>query len=258
MKLAFFSDIHANLPALEAVLADIDSQAPDAVFCLGDLVGYNIWPNEVAGLIRLRNIPTLAGNYDYGIGRGSDECGCAYKSEEEKGWGDESIAFTNEIVHSSTRNYLRTLPKHMALEFELQESFPMRILLVHGSPRRINEYLHADRPDKSLLRLMNQAESDLLLFGHTHIPYHRILEDSLDGQQRFRHAINLGAVGKPKDGDPRACYVLLELNASSTLEHPGGIDVVHRRVEYDVEKAARAVEQSKLPNAYADMLRKAY
>jgi predicted phosphodiesterase len=85
MKIALFSDIHANLPALEAVLADMDAQQPDAVYCLGDLVGYNIWPNEVADIIRKRGIPTIAGNYDEGIGKHSDDCGCAYKTDEEKG-----------------------------------------------------------------------------------------------------------------------------------------------------------------------------
>lgn len=95
MKIAFFSDIHANLPALEAVLADIDNQKPDFIYCLGDLVGYNIWPNEVLGLIRERGIPTIAGNYDEGIGLTSYDCGFAYKSDEEKANGAVSIAFTN-------------------------------------------------------------------------------------------------------------------------------------------------------------------
>src|ERR1700726_823139 len=98
MKIALFSDIHANLPALEAVLANIDTQKPDAVYCLGDLVGYNIWPNEVIDTIRSSKIPTIAGNYDFGIGRGSDDCGCAYKTDEEKAMGKISIAYTNEVT----------------------------------------------------------------------------------------------------------------------------------------------------------------
>ncbi len=92
MKIALFSDIHANLPALEACLADIDRQQPDAVYCLGDLVGYNTWPNEVINTIRRRGIPTIAGNYDYGIGRTSDECGCAYKTEDDKAMGAGTCA----------------------------------------------------------------------------------------------------------------------------------------------------------------------
>ena len=77
MRIALFSDIHANLPALEACLQSIEEQKPDAIYCLGDLVGYNIWPNEVINEIRKRGIPTIAGNYDQGIGLMSGECGCA-------------------------------------------------------------------------------------------------------------------------------------------------------------------------------------
>ena len=94
MKIALFSDIHANLPALEAFFDDLNKENIDALYCLGDLVGYNIWPNEVIEVIRERKIPTLAGNYDFGVGRNSDDCGCAYKTDEDKAMGAQSIAFT--------------------------------------------------------------------------------------------------------------------------------------------------------------------
>ncbi|HEY0176141.1 MAG TPA: metallophosphoesterase family protein, partial [Pedobacter sp.] len=200
MKIALFSDIHANLPALEAFFKDTDTRNLDAIYCLGDLVGYNIWPNEVIDEIRKRRIPTIAGNYDFGIGRTSDECGCAYKTEEEKALGRISITYTNEIVKEEQRAYLRTLPAHIRLEFQLNET-QLNVLLVHGSPRKINEYLFEDREEKSMLRIMEQANADLMFFGHTHKPYHRILNSGTDGADHFRHAINIGSVGKPKDGD---------------------------------------------------------
>lgn len=256
MKIAFFSDIHANLPALEAVLADIDLQKPDFVYCLGDLVGYNVWPNEVTELIRQRNIPTLAGNYDEGIGLNSNECGCAYKSDEEKGWGKQSISFTNEVVNDEVRSYLRLLPRHMSLRFENNEEV-INLLMVHGSPRKINEYLFEDRPEKSLLRIMEESDADIMLFGHTHKPYHRMLEYQKDGRSAYRHAINLGSVGKPKDSDPRACYVIVTFNEDLSLFNSESVVVNFVRVDYDVEKAARAVEESPLPNVYADKLRSA-
>src|ERR1700712_1353934 len=103
MKIALFSDIHANLPALEACLKNIEEQRPDAIYCLGDLVGYNIWPNEVINEIRRRGIPTIAGNYDQGIGLASDDCGCAYKEEHEKEMEKISIAFTSSVVKSDER-----------------------------------------------------------------------------------------------------------------------------------------------------------
>src|ERR1700742_2255988 len=146
MKIALFSDIHANLPALEAFFASIDEQKPDAVYCLGDLVGYNIWPNEVVGEIRRRGIPTIAGNYDLGVGRSSDDCGCAYKTDEEKANGAVSISYTNQEMRPDERAYLRTLPMHTRVEFQLSHD-RLNLLLVHGSPRRINEYLFEDREE---------------------------------------------------------------------------------------------------------------
>src|SRR5476651_1524618 len=217
MRIALFSDIHANLPALEACLKNIDKQKADAVYCLGDLVGYNIWPNEVIDEIRKRGIPTIAGNYDFGIGRSSDDCGCAYKTDEEKALGKVSIAYTNQVVKDEQRAYLRTLPAHIRLEFQLNND-KLNVLFVHGSPRKVNEYLFEDRDEKSLLRIIEQADADIMCFGHTHKPYHRILPTAITEDTHYRHAINIGSVGKPKDGDSRGCYVLLTIGAKSSIK----------------------------------------
>lgn len=256
MKIALFSDIHANLPALQAFFEDLDTRNVDSVYCLGDLVGYNIWPNEVVNEIRKRHIPTIAGNYDFGIGRTSTDCGCAYKTDHDKASGSVSISFTNQIMKDEGREYLRTLPAHIKVEFQLNED-KLNLLLVHGSPRKINEYLFEDREEKSLLRIMEQADADIMCFGHTHKPYHRILSSGTDNT-RYRHAVNLGSVGKPKDNDARGCYVLLTLNEKSSVLDKESIEVEFVRFDYDVEKAAKAIEDSPLPNEYADMLRKGY
>ena len=137
MTVAFFSDIHGNLPALQAVLADLDQHRPDRVFCLGDLVGYAPWANEVVAEIRRRGIPTLAGHYDQGIGLASSDCGCAYQMALDKGWGAQRIAYPNSIVGDDERRYLRRLPKPLRLDFE-EEPCPLSLLMVHGSPRRLN------------------------------------------------------------------------------------------------------------------------
>lgn len=254
MKIALFSDIHANLPALEAFFASIEQQKPDAIYCLGDLVGYNIWPNEVVNEIRRRGIPTIAGNYDYGVGRTSDDCGCAYKTDEEKANGAVSISYTNEAIKDEERTYLRTLPAHIRVEFQLNQD-KLNLLMVHGSPRRVNEYLFEDREEKSLLRIMQDADADIMCFGHTHKPYHRILPSTPDNPPHYRHAINIGSVGKPKDGDPRGCYALLDIGDHSTIQNKDSIRVQFIRFSYDVEKAAKAVESSPLPQAFADALR---
>lgn len=258
MKIALFSDIHANLPALEAFFQDVEARKPDAIYCLGDLVGYNIWPNEVIAEIRKRGIPTIAGNYDFGIGRSSDDCGCAYKTDDEKANGAVSISYTNSIVKEEERQYLRTLPAHIKVEFQLNHD-KLNLLLVHGSPRRINEYLFEDRDEKSLLRIMADADADIMCFGHTHKPYHRILPGQPEGENvHYRHAINIGSVGKPKDGDPRGGYVLLHIDENASTSATSGIRVEFIRFAYDVEKAAKAVEDSPLPNAYAESLRIAH
>ena len=257
MRIALFSDIHANLPALEACLKSIEAQKPDAIYCLGDLVGYNSWPNEVINEIRRRGIPTIAGNYDFGIGRTSNDCGCAYKTDKEKDMGAVSISFTNSIVGGDERAYLRTLPAHIRVEFQLNDD-KLNLLLVHGSPRKINEYLFEDRDEKSLWRIMEGADADILCFGHTHKPYHRILPTEATENTHYRHAINIGSVGKPKDGNPQGCYVILTIDERSSITNKDAVKVAFIRFDYDVEKASKAVEESPLPNEYADMLRKGY
>jgi putative phosphoesterase len=257
MKIALFSDVHANLPALEACFKSMEEHAPDAIYCLGDLVGYNTWPNEVINEIRKRGIPTIAGNYDQGTGLMSDDCGCAYKTAEEREMGGISISYTNSVIRPEERKYLRTLPAHIRVEFQLNND-KLNLLLVHGSPRKINEYLFEDRDEKSLLRIMEQAGADILCFGHTHKPFHRVLRAETGEGQHFHHAINTGSVGKPKDGNPQGCYVLLTINQDASIRSSDSIDVEFIRFDYDVEKAAKAVEESILPNEYADMLRGGY
>lgn len=263
MKIALFSDIHANLPALDAVLKHLRGESPDMTFCLGDLVGYAPWPNEVVERLRETSIPTLAGNYDRGVGNGSDDCGCAYRTEADRERGAASIAWTNEAILPENRSYLAGLPSHIRLESgSISEATEQAegdspagdLLLVHGSPRRINEYLYEDRPDRSLLRMMEEAGACLMAFGHTHKPWHRVLETPGGG---FRHAVNIGSVGKPKDGDPRACYATLQWEGAYPVRHPGDLEVRFHRVDYPVEEAARAVEDSPLPDDFAGMLREA-
>lgn len=187
----------------------------------------------------------------------SDECGCAYKTDGEKDMGKISISFTNSLVKPDERKYLRTLPAHIKVEFHLN-SDKLNLLLVHGSPRKINEYLFEDRDEKSLMRIMEGADADIMCFGHTHKPYHRILPTEASENAHFRHAINIGSVGKPKDGNPQGGYVMLAIDADSSITNKDAVQVDFIRFDYDVEKAAKAVEDSPLPNDYAEMLRKGY
>ena len=231
MRIAIISDIHGNLPALEAVLEDIRPRKLDAVSCLGDLVGYGAFPNEVTERIRSASIPTIMGNYDDGVGFERDECGCAYKDPGEKALGDRSLAWTKARVTAENKAYLRSLAAQIRFE-----AAKKRVLLVHGSPRRMNEYLFEDRPISSFQRLAASSDADIIVFGHTHRPYTKVVDEVL--------FVNAGSVGKPKDGDWRACYVILE---------PGGDPPVQFiRLEYDAQRAAEAVRESELPNEFAD------
>ena len=237
-RIATFSDIHANLPALEAVLADMEARGLTERYCLGDLVGYATYPNEVVAAIQDMNIPTVVSNYDQGVGNDSDDCGCAYKTAEAKALGNRSIAWTNEHTTSENKAFLRRLVAHMPLRLG-----DLRVVLVHGSPRKINEYRFEERPDAGLDRLLDMAQADVLVCGHTHMPYHRVLPSG-------RHVVNDGSVGKPKDGDPRAGYAVLEAEGRD-------LRVTFVRVAYDVERTARAIEASMLPHEFAAMLRAA-
>jgi putative phosphoesterase len=234
MKLAVFSDVHGNLAALESVWEDLQAQGPEAVYCLGDLVGYGAHPNEVVELIRRQEVPTVMGNYDEGVGFDLDDCGCVYKDPELKRLGDVSLAWTRKHTDPDHKHYLQSLP----LQIRLEERRP-RVLMVHGSPRRMNEYLYEDRPRATFERIAKLAGTEILLFGHTHLPYQKRVGETL--------FVNVGSVGRPKDGDPRAGYALIELGRRPRVEL--------RRVEYDVEAEAVAIEQSDLPNHYASELR---
>ncbi|HRF94553.1 MAG TPA: metallophosphoesterase family protein, partial [Aggregatilineales bacterium] len=141
-QITIFGDIHGNLPALEAVFADMETRKLTDLYCLGDLVGYGTFPNEVIAMIRERNIPVIMGNYDDGVGKDSDDCGCAYKAPEDEARGKLSIAWTNAHTTADNKAYLRTFAPSIPLELG-----ELKVLLVHGSPRKINEYLYENRPD---------------------------------------------------------------------------------------------------------------
>jgi predicted phosphodiesterase len=233
MRLAIISDIHGNLQALKAVWTDLEAQRPDRVYCLGDLVGYGAHPNQVTEFIRERNIPTLMGNYDEGVGFDLDDCGCVYRDPELKRLGDISLSWSREHTSAENKAYLRSLP----IQIRPEGARP-RPLLVHGSPRKMNEYLFEDRPRATFERIAILADCDVLLFGHTHVPYTKRVAGTL--------FVNTGSVGRPKDGDPRAGYVLLETGRRPKVQI--------RRVEYDLSTAAEAIRSTSLPDYYASEL----
>ena len=231
---AVITDIHANLPALEAALERIDELGIEAIFCGGDLVGYGPRPNEVCALIAERQIPTIYGNYDYAIARDLDDCGCAYITPQDRELGQRSVEWTLAHTDQASKDFMRELP------FDLRFSVGTTdVHLVHGSPRKVNEYLFEDKPASLYERLATAEVDPVLVFGHTHKPWVHTYGGVL--------FVNCGSVGKPKDGDPRAAFAILRAG-----EH--GVEVTIERVAYDAKAVAREVAAVGLPSEYADKL----
>ncbi len=206
MKIAFISDIHSNLQALETVLKDITERGVDEIYCLGDLTSYHCFPNEVIDTVRRRNIPTIMGNNDLDIVEGRIRVG------SPKEWNLKELS-------SKNLNWLKSLPD----EIEIQK-LNRKIKLVHGSPRKIDEYMYEGTG--STTSLLRGEEADILVVGHTHLPYYCKYGDKL--------LINSGSVGKPKLGRPNATYAILELDWN--LER---VEIVE--LEYPLEELVEAL-----------------
>lgn len=244
MRYALISDIHANLPALEAVLADIDARdGIDAVWHLGDLVGYAPWPNEVVALLHESGIGGVGGNYDSTVAADYKHCGCRYEDPRQEELSHLSYGWTREHVTAETKRLLASLPFRIDLRPSGGHLPGPRIILVHGTPTLNTLYWTADRPDDFCLRMAGHAGAvagDVICFGHTHVPWHRAVDDIL--------FVNTGSVGRPKDGDWRAGYVLLDIGQDEPR-----VELV--RVEYDLQRAMDGILASGLPADFAEYLR---
>jgi predicted phosphodiesterase len=244
MRYALISDIHGNLPALEAVLTDLEERGDvDAIYHLGDLGGYAPWPNEVVALLRKRGITGIAGNYDSTVATDYEHCGCKAESPRAEELSHLSYGWTRAHVSPETKRALGALPFRMDLRPRGGHKSRPQVILVHGTPTLNTLYWTEDRPDLFASKMAKAAgakEGDLIAFGHTHKPWHRVVEGI--------HFLNTGSVGKPKDGDWRAGYVLVEAD-----EEVRGVEFV--RVEYDLERAVEGILGSELPDEFAGQLK---
>jgi hypothetical protein len=150
MRYALISDIHANLPALEAVLADISSRGVGATYHLGDLVGYAPWPNETVELIRAHSITGVAGNYDSTVGLDYKHCGCRYEDPRQEALSHQSFEWTRRECSAGTKAFLATLPFRLDLHVMGGHSSGPRVVLVHGTPTLNTLYWTEDRSDDFL------------------------------------------------------------------------------------------------------------
>ena len=236
MRYALIGDVHANLPALEAVLADVERRSVDSVYHLGDLVGYAPWPNEVAERIRAAGVPGIAGNYDSYVAT-------AYELEHADESSRLSYEWTLGECTLATKAFLAALPFRLDVR-PIGGHLPGPTLtLVHGTPTLNTIAWWSDRPDAfhgEMAELAGARRGDVIACGHIHRPWYR----EIDGV----HFVSIGSVGRPKDGDWRSCYALLEMEG-------GRVEVEFVRVEYDLEVAIRGLRASGLPAEYGDFLR---
>ncbi len=243
MRYALIADIHANLPALEAVLAELDARSDvDGVYHLGDLVGYAPWPDETVALLAERNIQGVAGNYDSTVATRYKHCGCKYEDPRQEELSHVSYAWTLEHTSDETKRRLGALPFRIDLRFSGGHAAGPTLILVHGTPTLNTVYWTEDRPDRFCTQMANVAGAragDIIAFGHTHKPWHRGVEGI--------HFVNAGSAGRPKDGDPRACYVTVAAGG-------GEPEIRFHRVEYDLDRALRGVRESELPDDFAVQL----
>lgn len=216
MKLAFIADVHANIVALEEVLRHIK----EPIFCAGDLVGYNPFPNEVVERVQEEKITCILGNHDFAVITG------------DTSWFNpvaaEAIEWTRKRISGRSLEFLKSLPRSYSREF----------YMVHGSPRNeLEEYVFSDYPDYALLSFFEEIGQRTLVLGHTHVAFVKAIEG--------RQIINPGSVGQPRDGDARAAYALFDTETRA---------VEIRRVEYDVKKVADEILAAGLPEKFAARL----
>jgi predicted phosphodiesterase len=243
MRYALIADIHANLPALNAVLDDIGRRTDvGATYHLGDLVGYAPWPNEVVTLLRERQVPGIAGNYDSTVATDYAHCGCKYEDPRQEELSHESYAWTRQHTADPIKRQLGALPFRIDLRPLGGHASGPTVVLVHGTPTLNTVYWTEDRPEDFCVRMAKVAgvkEGDVVAFGHTHLPFHRVVEGI--------HLVNAGSVGRPKDGDWRAGYAILDVSAKD-------VDVEFVRIDYDLSAAQKGIRSSELPSFFADYL----
>lgn len=218
MKVAVLSDIHGNFQALESVMEDIKSNNCEHVFCLGDLAMAGPQPNKVIEFVKNQtNWTVIQGNTDKLIADFSPEI----LQNVKNNFPVMANALANDVVfiEKDKKEYLKNLPPQEQLTFE-----GVKILLVHGSPRRNNEDILPDMPLNIIEEMLEGTNADLIFCGHTHVPA---------GYQtnKKQTVVNVGSVGRPMTAEPKACYVIAEIK-------DGGFSIEHRFIDYDRQKAA--------------------
>ncbi len=220
MKIAFISDVHSNLPALEAVFEDLSRRAVGTVYCAGDILGYNTFPDQTVELLRRKGVHCIAGNHDRAVLVGTKGMNSIAAA---------AIEWTRSNMSQDTYEFIRELPNSIHRPLE-----GVMTAIHHGSPRFMSEYIFEEHVNDELLEL---AGARLLVLGHTHMPF---VAHFAAGT-----VLNPGSVGQPRDGDNRASYAIWDAVEPD-------IEVV--RVDYDRQKVMDGIREAGLPDMLASRL----
>jgi putative phosphoesterase len=235
MKIAILGDIHGNIEALKAVYDAAMSNNVEKIYHLGDLGGYAPFVNEVIDFLIEHKIEGVQGNYDDAVANDKEHCGCRYEDPVQAEMATRSFEWTKEHATQKSKEYMKGLPFSIAFSV-----YNKKIRIFHATPVKNNLYWYYEREDDFFLKMAKKADADIIIYGHTHIPYRKDI-----GNKVF---INAGSVGKPKDGDPRACLCILDIT-------PDNVKAEFLRIPYDIEKVVSAIIKSGLPPYFAERLR---
>jgi putative phosphoesterase len=238
MKIGIFGDIHGNIEALKVAYNETRILKVDALYHLGDVGGYAPFVNEIVDFLVEHSIEGVQGNYDEAVGNDREHCGCKAEGPLQEEMAHLSFTWTKNHASAASKAYMKNLPEE--IKFNTNGK---KVWLFHATPRKNNLYWHEDRPDKFFFEMAEKGESDLMIYGHTHKPYQKKMNGML--------FVNAGSVGKPKDGDPRACLTVIEIKPESATAE-------FIRLKYDVEKTATAIAASGLPIYFAERLRQGH
>jgi len=236
VKIAVFGDIHGNIEALKAAYEATILLKPDRIYHLGDLGGYAPYVNEVVDFLVKQGIEGVQGNYDDAVANDREHCGCRAEGPLQEEMANRSFAWTKSHVSPESKAYMKSLPAEIKFTAEGK-----KVWLFHATPKKNNLYWFEDRPEKFFQEMADKGDADIMIYGHIHKPYRKDINGKV--------FINAGSVGKPKDGDPRACVAIADITRSA-------IKTEFIRVAYDVEKVATAISSRGLPDYFAEKLRK--
>ncbi len=245
-RIAIISDIHGNLPALKVVLEDIKQRNIDQIYCLGDLVDFAPWHNEVIEKIKELDIPCLMGNHDERIVFDHEVTPLAKHNPEERKARENGINYTKKSIKPENKEFLKTLSERFLLNFTISGK-DTKILLVHASTRSNDEYIYENHDLKDVQSMLAEEKADIIIMGHTHKPYVRHIEAT--GESPAGTLINCGSVGRSRENSPLATYLILHIDEEKLIP-----EIV--KLEYPVNEVIKAIEKSPIPNFYADFLKK--